>query len=331
MLSAIQKLISITSLFSICFAPNQIVKAQNGYYNPYGFKGEGTIENPFIIDTADELVRIKIAVNQYFETFDGAYFMQTENIDLSGIIWDGIGDVYDTRFIFRGNYNGDGHYISNITSKDDGRCNALFSLFGGKCYNLGIESGILYGNAIGSFVSHSLGDGKGMLVNCYNKATVYGNRSGGLADNFSGSYIYNCVNLGEVYGGIKGTLTTIGSCTVKNSGSYDSLFSDEFFGVSEKNFIINDEWSSRMIADKLNSTLEESCNMAKIDLSFMRYFDVNDEGELCFGELYNVDKPSLNTIGKDLYWISFLLSGLALFIIPTAIFFIDKKNNNSKN
>lgn len=324
MLRILQKIVCASSI-TLSLIPNMSPKS-SGYYNPYGFKGEGTIQNPFIIDSLDELVRIKKAVNEYSETFSGAYFKQTEDIDLSSITWDGIGDAYDNRLIFKGDYNGDGHVISNLVTKDDNRCNALFSLFGGKCYNLGIESGSIYGNAVGSFVSHSAGDGSGLLINCYNKATVYGNRSGGLADNFTGGHIYNCVNLGQVYGPVKGGITTIGSPTVMHSGSYNSLYADsDFYGVNENNFVLDESWSNRKIADKLNNTLESSCQMAGIDMSFMRYFDVNDDGELCFGELFNANKSKSSTIGKNIYWISFALGSIAVIGIPTSIFFIEKK------
>lgn len=127
-------------------------------------------------------------------TYRDYYFKQTENIFFpDGVNWNPIGSLM-IGLHFDGNYDGDGHIISNIYCEDSHA--GLFSVLDGEVRNLGIESGVIKGDYAGSIASH----GSGRIINCYNKAAVCGNyRAGGIADHFWGTILFSW-NFGEISG-----------------------------------------------------------------------------------------------------------------------------------
>lgn len=162
--------------------------------NKYGFDGNGTEEEPFLISSYEDLSRLRdcvdIGVNyeeQYFKQTADIYFPEGEN-------WNPIGDLGHA---FAGSYDGGGHVIFNIYCDDSHA--GLFSMVEGEVKNLGIESGEFCGDYIGSITSHG-GSAEAKIINCYNKADVTGNyRGGGLVDNFPGEILFSW-NFGKVSG-----------------------------------------------------------------------------------------------------------------------------------
>ena len=93
--------------------------------------GSGTQEDPYLIETAEQLAYLAYMVNSgqgpYVESmemsdgiylkhfYQGVYFKQTQPIDLSKHVWPGIG-VYDMTALhfFAGNYDGGGFEISGM-------------------------------------------------------------------------------------------------------------------------------------------------------------------------------------------------------------------------
>ncbi len=170
------------------------------------FEGMGTMDNPYLIRTAEDLLMLRDTVNKVGITYEECYFLQTDNLDLSEIAnWKPIG-LPDSDRYFRGVYNGGGCYIENLSVKSD-QIAGLFGVLGGTVINLGIESGNIEGTYTGSIASSSMGT-EAKVINCYNKANVHGLRAGGIVDNFYGT-VANCWNTGkltgsEVTGGIAG-------------------------------------------------------------------------------------------------------------------------------
>ena len=154
------------------------------------WEGDGTLDNPYLISCADDLLRLEREVNSG-KTFTSQYFVQTENIDLYGIIWTPIG-IFGTDFSFGGTYDGNGHYVTNLVVESDSYFGnvGFFGQLGGTVMNFGIESGDISGTCVGSITSHS-SSATATIINCYSKANVSGARAGGIADNFNGSII-NC-------------------------------------------------------------------------------------------------------------------------------------------
>lgn len=169
--------------------------------NRNSLTGNGTLENPYLISNAAELVIFRDAVNCGYD-FNGEYVFQTEDIDLSEETWIPIGQVSSDNY-FNGTYNGQGHKILNLNTISSGD-NGLFGMLGGTVVNLGIESGKIKGSNCGSIASQAASD-SALIANCYSKATVNATRAGGIADDFSGSIIgcwSDCELNGDVTGGI---------------------------------------------------------------------------------------------------------------------------------
>lgn len=157
------------------------------------FNGAGTAEDPYLIENVEDLKRFRDMVNAG-ETFDGSYFYQTNNLDLGNEPWTPIGEYESGRY-FYGIYNGGGHYIENLYIPD-GLEEKLYNqgFFGelaGIVLNLGIESGRIEGDCNGSIASHSVDGTNPYIINCYSRAFVYGMRTGGIADDFTGGIVIN--------------------------------------------------------------------------------------------------------------------------------------------
>ena len=103
--------------------------------------GTGTQEDPWLIASQADLIALAEFLNSgNAEQFDadatgvgnchGYYFKQTADIDLTGVTWEPIG--YSGNYYFAGNYDGDGHTISNATStgKNDADGFATAGIFG---------------------------------------------------------------------------------------------------------------------------------------------------------------------------------------------------------
>lgn len=203
------------------------------------FQGEGSQDDPYQINSEEDLALLAETVNAG-EVFDGMYFQQTRDLDLSAYEnWIPIG-TYECGKAFAGIYDGGGHVIRNLTihgkdiphktDKGDYANVGLFGRLAGVVHDLGIESGEITGACIGSIASHSSGS-KAMIINCYNKASLEGSRCGGIADNFSGGKIICCWNSGALNGNQTGAVTSYGTGTVFGCAGLEPLVSDEFVGV----------------------------------------------------------------------------------------------------
>lgn len=200
------------------------------------FKGNGTKENPYLIENASDLKKLSDYVNSGFE-YGFAYFFQTNDIDLINYDnWVPIG-VFDCAYSFKGCYDGGGHKIFNLRIDSSYLNNGnvgLFGKLGGTVCNLGIESGEIIGACVGSIASHSFNDGSQIpqIINCYNKATITGtNRAGGIVDNFSSGFVICCINYGEV--------NQIDNMNCAGIVSYNSKL---VWGCFDNNSIINESY-----------------------------------------------------------------------------------------
>ena len=90
--------------------------------------GSGTERNPWLISTADDLKTLADTVNNGEPyTYTGEYFLQTNDIDLSNVVWEPIGYT-DSDYYFSGHYDGGDYIISNAVStgklNEDGQATA---------------------------------------------------------------------------------------------------------------------------------------------------------------------------------------------------------------
>lgn len=171
-------------------------------YENYSLEGIGTLEEPFLIQSTDDLIEFRKMVNGGLD-FNGKYIVQTEDIDLSSITnWIPIGKMGTGKY-FCGTYDGTGHTINNLTISPNSRSgqeimySGFFGQLGGTVKNLGFENGYIYGDYIGGISSHPYDSPQ--IINCYFKGTLISNdRAGGIADNFSGGKIINCYFEGTI-------------------------------------------------------------------------------------------------------------------------------------
>ncbi|MBQ8827661.1 MAG: hypothetical protein IJZ90_00775 [Clostridia bacterium] len=268
------------------------------------FSGNGTQKSPYLIQNADDLRHFRDLVNEG-NSFEGKYFRQTENIDLNSEEWVPIG-IFDGDTFFYGIYDGDGHYIENLYIGASGN-NGLFGKLGGIVMNLGIESGEVHGACIGAFTSHAAGS-KSVIINCYNKADVYGSRGGGIADNYNGT-ILNCWTDCELYAEKNGDIY-----------SYDC--------IRAENCYTNNGDINEVNADTLNKGLIDSAVKAELEIGDLNTWTLEGEQVVFSGEKYSFvfsDLPQL--ISAYLTWI--MLALLALFAFVLILHEVLRKQNNA--
>jgi len=130
---------SLLLILALCFTllPTAAFAAEAPLFSG----GTGTQQDPWLITSQADLIALAEFLNSgNAETFDteaagfgncyGYYFKQTADIDLAGVSWEPIG--YSGSYYFAGNYDGDGHSITNAVSTgkvDLGGC-ATAGIFG---------------------------------------------------------------------------------------------------------------------------------------------------------------------------------------------------------
>ena len=131
----------LSLLLTLCLAMTFVPMAAFAAEAPLFGGGTGTQQDPWLITSQADLIALAEFLNSgNAETFDtenagvgnchGYYFKQTADIDLTGVTWEPIG--YSGNYYFAGNYDGDGHTISNATStgKNDADGFATAGIFG---------------------------------------------------------------------------------------------------------------------------------------------------------------------------------------------------------
>ena len=185
-------------------------------------RGEGTADNPYLIESAEHLAFLSYMVNKNFDT-QGLYFRLTTDIDLNGSEgqpWKPIG-LYDRGFdedgcdrgnlnstgygprtMFRGHFDGGGHVISNIYVDNGGGYAGLFGYADSwtdedvVIENLWVSNGYIHGSTCGGIV----GQGSRVVVSyCRNGADIEGSKVGGILGS-GGATVHRCSNVGRLTG-----------------------------------------------------------------------------------------------------------------------------------
>lgn len=194
---------SLSAVMLFSFGITQGVSAGNG-----GFAGSGTADDPYLITSPEELVKMS-ELTDSDASYASASYKLTTDLDMSGISFK---PISKTNF-FGGTFDGDYHKISNLTienSAEDALPTGFISrIEGGTLKNLGIESGSINGGLkTGALAGYTM---RAVILNCYSKADVTGSGSvGALAGFYNNSDMYNCYALGTVTniteGGASGAL-----------------------------------------------------------------------------------------------------------------------------
>lgn len=179
------------------------------------FKGKGTEEEPYLIESKTDLINFRNKVNggstvnntKNGNTYSGKYFKQTANIDLSGEEWIPIANSKGYSVpnnSFQGIYDGGGYIIKNLTVKND---NVRFAgLFGylkenSVIKNLGVENCNIQTKKEEGYAGAIVGAAnsrQGTVQNCYSTGTVYGEWCAGGIIGSGGKKVTNCFSLCDV-------------------------------------------------------------------------------------------------------------------------------------
>ncbi len=194
-------------------------------YNPfYTFEGDGTYENPYLIEDAEDFYNftenMKMRTSSDSSNQDEVYgyelfFKQTNDIDMTGYAgYKGINAGSSQKYGFSGVYDGGGNSIKvDIERMNDGDI-AIFPYVNGVIMNLTFEGRIKGSTAqpmrtIGSY---------GLVINCKSELTLEGGTGRGLTQTMYGTacrYYYN----GEITASTK--KPTIGT---HEGGKYLSVY-----------------------------------------------------------------------------------------------------------
>ena len=267
----------LSLLLTLCLAMTFVPMAAFAAEAPLFGGGTGTQQDPWLITSQADLIALAEFLNSgNAETFDtenagvgnchGYYFKQTADIDLTGVTWEPIG-YSGGGYYFAGNYDGDGHTISNATStgKNDADGFATAGIFGwvafGSVENLHVKNanfvatgqnnysyvggiaGVCYGSSIKncSVVDSSLESRRDNNNNC--AGSIVGYSTGGTFEKCAAennqvkTMCYGGGFVGEVddtYGVGNSTFTNcyVAKCTVisETDDSQGTSFSGGFAG-----------------------------------------------------------------------------------------------------
>ena len=260
------------------------VSVWNGSFSRWT-RGNGTEQNPYLIDSASQLAYLAQSVNSGIMYTD-SFFMLTADIDLNRIPWTPIGQNLTNFFI--GSFNGNNHEISNLNIVDTVYRSGIVyvGLFGyvldAHIYNILISenseilvsfssSSNFYAGGIVGYAYNS------KINNCYNKSKVsvfalssYGFAGGILAYGAAGSKIYNSKNSGVIrssssgiaYGGGIYAHSDNSGFLVLNSYNHGSIF------VNASKYA----YAGGIVAQMNNSTSIKQCfNLGTINANAENY------------------------------------------------------------
>lgn len=170
-------------------------------------QGTGTQQDPFIVTGLEDmqLLSQKVAAGT---TFSGYYFELTKDIDMQGIQWTPIGSSSSKSF--KGNFNGCGHTIKNMTVNDTTGYAGLFGSAGAKAVicHIRLEGGSVCttGSYAGGIVGYVYSTSKSQIYDCINiscnvTTTSSSGYIGGIAGYNKGSYLIMeyCENYADIY------------------------------------------------------------------------------------------------------------------------------------
>lgn len=187
--------------------PTETEREKISYY-----RGEGTEENPYLINNADELIylaTITTAKENHTACTD-IYFRLENDIDLGGMEWISIGGSIDENRWFEGHFDGNGHTVSNFKMTTESEVYPNAGFFGwvknSKISNLTVSNFVIEmnDNARNHGVIAGAAD-NALIENCKAENCKIdlpqedGNtRVGGIVGNMEGTVVKNCISNVEI-------------------------------------------------------------------------------------------------------------------------------------
>ena len=226
----------------------------NSSYYSMNLEGSGTIDDPYLISSPEELAGLAYGYNYNYSIrlrFINKFFKQTANLDMSAHYWEPIGTNANG---FVGSYNGGNYTISGLYMSD-GEYQGLFGYVGDddgvnpvEISNVNIVNSEFVGDdSIGSIVGYCNRNSYTSITNCGSSAflrgysRIVGTGLGGLVGHCAGSIqISFCSFTGTIetsyagedlsVGGIlgyfygDGAVAVIANC--HNTGNIDARYAD---------------------------------------------------------------------------------------------------------
>lgn len=156
-------------------AKEVIVKIQQESMSLKQPSGKGTVDQPYIINVVDEILWLS-AKNSYYDGFQGKFFRQTDDINMSLI--DNFNPIGDEHVPFMGSYNGNMKKIKNLTVANDAIDLGLFGIIvGGVIENVILEDVFISSNqgGIRTFIGGITGGAKNAeITNCHVESSLSG-------------------------------------------------------------------------------------------------------------------------------------------------------------
>jgi Concanavalin A-like lectin/glucanases superfamily/The GLUG motif len=224
--------------------------------------GDGSEGNPFQISNLNDLFLLSSDTTNW-----SSYFIQTADIDASAASgWNagtGFSPIGNDPVHFMGNYNGQGHTISNlnITKPYNDKLGLFGSVFNAEIINLGVINSNVWGwRNVGGIIGQSLSDS--YITNCYSTGGLVRTSfqsCGGLVGYCNDTMITNCYSScgimpylhdKEKAGGL------IGSC--ENS----TISKCHFTGLLEDTYYM--KYCGGLVGISCQSTFTECYNTARV-------------------------------------------------------------------
>ena len=142
------------------------------YWNGSG-GGEGTLDDPWVIVSADDMTKLASEVEKG-STYEGYYFLLGDSINLSGIAWTPIGNMEHT---FAGTFDGSGHKITELSLSGGEYC-GLFGVLEGEVKNLSVSGSVSGTYTVGGIVGYNLGTISDCFFGSASNGTEYSSVSG---------------------------------------------------------------------------------------------------------------------------------------------------------
>lgn len=234
-------------------------------------KEEGTKKSPITIASLEDLIFFRFAVD-YGITYSGTYFLQTNDIDASSILWEPIGSVSEQK-IFSGYYNGNGKKIENLNVQKE--YSSLFECLSGSVYNLYVANSAMQGKYVGGITYTAYGYPK--IYNCCVTGTFSPHYlGGGIACELGNGEIMNCWTIIEseksMYGICAGSSNMVKDCFSNiNPLLKPDIIGQNIYEVSPKDI------ESMAFTELLNNNLISNINIPLENIIPWKYNAENNE------------------------------------------------------
>ena len=201
----------------------------------------------YYLTTSEDLVKLQDLVNNGVDTTNVTFELMND-IDMKGVSFRGIGtggaDGTDDTKVFKGNFNGNEHVISNLTINTSEDMVGLFGATMGNIDSLGLENCDITGGTVGGLVAMNTGN----ITNSYvtGKITSVGDdkAAGGFVSGNMGN-INNCYSecevittgkaayVGGFVGGAIGGMIENSYSVAEVSASSSSFYVGGFSGIAD--------------------------------------------------------------------------------------------------